>query len=65
LEADGAEAAVFALSPDGKHAERRPVTIGFIEGGRAAVTAGLDGVSRVLTDGAAYLDDGAAVRVAR
>jgi RND family efflux transporter MFP subunit len=65
LEADGAEATVYALSSDGRRAERRRVTVAFIEGSRVAITGGLDGASRVLTDGAAYLDDGAAVRVAR
>jgi len=64
LEADGDEATVYALSADGTRAERRRVTVGFIEGRWVAVAGGLDGASRVLTDGAAYLDDGAAVRVA-
>jgi RND family efflux transporter MFP subunit len=64
LEADGAVATVYALSADGKRAQRRRVTVAFIEGSRVAVAAGLENVSQVLTDGAAYLDDGAAVRVA-
>jgi multidrug efflux system membrane fusion protein len=63
LEADGGDATVYALSSDGTRAERRRVTVDFIDGGRVAVAKGLEGVSRVLTDGAAYLDDGAAVRV--
>jgi RND family efflux transporter MFP subunit len=64
LEADGAHATVYALSADGKRAERRRVTVAFIEGSQVAIASGLEGASRVLTDGAAYLDDGAAVRVA-
>ncbi len=63
LEADDAEATIYALSPDGARAERRRVTLAFIDGDRAAVAHGLEDASRVLTDGAAYLDDGAAVRV--
>ena len=63
LEADGGDATVYVLSSDGTRAERRRVTVAFIEGARVAVAKGLEGVSRVLTDGAAYLDDGAAVRV--
>jgi multidrug efflux system membrane fusion protein len=63
LEADGGDATVYALSSDGTRAERRHVSVAFIDGSRVAVAKGLEGVSRVLTDGAAYLDDGAAVRV--
>jgi multidrug efflux system membrane fusion protein len=64
LEADGDEATVYTLSPDGKRAQRHRVTVAFVEGDRVAVASGLSGASRVLTDGAAYLDDGAVVRVA-
>jgi RND family efflux transporter MFP subunit len=63
LEADGARGTVFVLSADGRRAERRAVTIGFLTGDRVAVVAGLEGVRSVVTNGAAYLDDGAAVRV--
>lgn len=63
LEADGSRATVFALSADRRRAERRRVAVGFIDGGWVAVTAGLDVARAVVTDGAAYLDDGAAVRV--
>jgi len=64
LEADGHEATVFTLSNDRARAERRRVTVADIEGGRVAVTGGLEGATVVLTDGAAYLDDGMAVKVA-
>jgi multidrug efflux pump subunit AcrA (membrane-fusion protein) len=63
VEADGATGAVFALSADGRHAERRSVRLGAIDGGAVAVLGGLDGVARVVTGGAAYLADRAAVRV--
>ena len=63
LEADGSRASVFALAPDGRHALRRTVTIGFLAGDRVAVLAGLEGVTQVVTDGAAYLDSGSVVRV--
>jgi multidrug efflux system membrane fusion protein len=63
LEADGDEATVYALSADGERAERRRVKVGFIEGGSVAVTGGLEGATRVVTDGAAYVDDGITVRV--
>jgi membrane fusion protein, multidrug efflux system len=63
LEADGDEATVYALSADSSRAERRRVTVGFIAAGSVAVFAGLDGATAVVTDGAGYLHDGAAVRV--
>jgi membrane fusion protein, multidrug efflux system len=65
LEADGDQATVYALSNDGSRAERRRVTLAFIDGAFVGVTKGLDGITTVLTDGAAYVDDGALVRVTR
>ncbi len=63
LEADGSHATVFAASADGRRAERRSVTIAFLTGDRVAVTSGLEGVTTVVTDGAAYLDDGSTLRI--
>ncbi|HJU88953.1 MAG TPA: efflux RND transporter periplasmic adaptor subunit [Gemmatimonadaceae bacterium] len=63
LEADGDEATVYALSADGKRAVRRRVTIAFIDDGRAAIARGLEGITTVLTDGAAYVDEGSALRI--
>lgn len=63
LEADGTEATVYTLAADGRTARRLPVTVGFIAGERVAVSGGLEGVESVVTDGAAYLGDGAAVKV--
>ena len=63
LEADGSEATVYTLAADGRTARRLPVTVGFIAGERVAVSGGLEGVTSVVTDGAAYLGDGAAVKV--
>jgi RND family efflux transporter MFP subunit len=63
LEADGSHATVFAVSADGRRAERRSVTIAFLTGDRVAVTSGLEGVTTVVTDGAAYLDDGTMLRI--
>jgi membrane fusion protein, multidrug efflux system len=65
LEADGSEATVFALSADRKRAERRRVSVTFMAGRNVAISGGLEGCTTVLTDGAAYLDDGSAVEVAR
>jgi membrane fusion protein, multidrug efflux system len=62
LEADGDRATLFALGPDGR-AKRVSVEVAFVRGEQAAVRGALAGVSRVVTDGAAYLNDGDAVRV--
>jgi membrane fusion protein, multidrug efflux system len=63
LEADGSHATVFAVSADGRRAERRSVTIAFLTGDRVAVTSGLEGVASIVTAGAAYLDDGTTLRI--
>lgn len=65
LEADGPEAVVFALSEDESRALRKVVTVDFLDGGRVAVRRGLEGVRAVVTDGAAWILDGDAVRVIR
>ena len=62
LEADGDRATLYAIGPDGR-AKRVPVEVAFVRGDRATVRDGLAGVTRVVTDGAPYLNDGAAVRV--
>jgi len=62
LEADGDHATLFVLAPDGR-AKRVPVEVAFVRGQHAAVRGALTATDRVVTDGAAYLNDGAAVRV--
>ena len=61
LEADGDRATLFAVGPDGR-AKRMAVEVAFVRGEHAAVRGQLAGVSRVVTDGAAYLNDGDVVR---
>ena len=63
VEADGGRGMVFVLTGDARHAERRDVTIGFTDGRRVGITAGLRGARAVVTEGASYLNDGDAVRV--
>ena len=62
LEADGDRASLFALDKDNR-VKRVDVRVAFVRGQRAALRGGLEGVSRVVTDGAAYLSDGSTVRV--
>jgi membrane fusion protein, multidrug efflux system len=63
LEADGTHGVVYTLAPDGRSAVRRPVTVAFVAGDRVAIAAGLEGATTIITDGAAYLDNGHAVEV--
>jgi RND family efflux transporter MFP subunit len=65
LEADGNDAVVYVLSPDGTRAERRRVTVSMLDGDRVAVASGLEGATTVVTDGAGWLRDGSAVSVVR
>ncbi|HYD51051.1 MAG TPA: HlyD family efflux transporter periplasmic adaptor subunit, partial [Gemmatimonadaceae bacterium] len=62
VEGDADSAQVFSVAPDGRHARRHVVRLAWLRGGTAAVRAGLDGVTAVVTDGSAYLADGALVR---
>jgi multidrug efflux pump subunit AcrA (membrane-fusion protein) len=63
LEADGTHGIVYTLAPDGRSALRRPVTLAFIAGEQIAIASGLEGAKSVITEGAAYLDNGQAVEV--
>ncbi|HEY6571755.1 MAG TPA: HlyD family efflux transporter periplasmic adaptor subunit, partial [Candidatus Eisenbacteria bacterium] len=63
LEADGSRGVVYTLAPDGRSAVRRAVTLSFLSGDHVAVAAGLEGATSVITDGAAYLDNGHPVEV--
>jgi len=62
LEADGSEATVFVVAESGV-AKRVAVQTGRLLGERVEVTGGLVPGDRVVTEGAAWLDDNDAVRV--
>ncbi|AMN48311.1 RND transporter [Steroidobacter denitrificans] len=68
IEGRGHDAHVFVLEPGekntaGAQAHRRKVRIAFIEGEEVALADGLSAGEHVITDGAAYLEDGAAVYI--
>lgn len=63
VDGDGERGAVFTVRDGAAH--RVPVRIAFLDGERAVLSAGLDGVVRVVTDGAARLADGAHVTETR
>lgn len=60
---DGRTATVWI--PDGERGvARRTVELAFFAGERVAIAAGLDGVDRVITDGAAYLGTASTIAIA-
>jgi RND family efflux transporter MFP subunit len=63
VEANGTAATLYVLDPQRSVARRKEVTVGPIVGDRVVITAGLEAGEQVITDGAAWLADGAPVRV--
>ncbi|HEX9207591.1 MAG TPA: efflux RND transporter periplasmic adaptor subunit [Steroidobacteraceae bacterium] len=63
VDADGRHGTVYVLDASGGVARRRDVTLGPVLGERIVVTTGLSVGESVVTDGAAWLTDGRAVRV--
>ncbi|HEX7488691.1 MAG TPA: hypothetical protein VF341_07285, partial [Anaeromyxobacteraceae bacterium] len=59
-EGDGASGAVYVV--EGARARRVPVRVAFLEGDRAVLAGGVEGVDRVVADGAALLADGTSVK---
>jgi RND family efflux transporter MFP subunit len=62
IEADGLRGSVYAISPS-RTAKKVGVSVAFIYGNHAAIAAGLEGIDEVITDGAAYLNDGDAIKI--
>lgn len=65
VEANGNEAGVFVLDADGKHVHRATLQIGRLGDGAVEILAGLAPGAVVVTDGAAFLENGSAVEIAR
>lgn len=63
LEADGSAAIVYVVAPGEDVARRVAVQIGRLVGERIEVVAGVEPGTRVVTEGAAYLRDGASVEL--
>jgi multidrug efflux system membrane fusion protein len=63
MEADAEHGYVYVPDDEGAKVSKTAVTIGCLMDGRVAVIGGLEGVGRVVTDGAAYLTDRAAIRI--
>ncbi len=63
IEADGSAGAVYVLNADNETVNRRQVKIAFVEGNRVAVSSGVARGDRVVTDGAAYLNESSKVKL--
>ncbi len=63
VEGDGRDGIVYAVEAESEVARRVPVRIAEILGAEVAVTAGLDSVAAVVTEGAPYLTDGARIQI--
>jgi len=63
VEAENGKGYVYALAPAGARVRKLPVTLGPIVGEDVAIYAGVENSMRVITEGSAYLDDGAQVNV--
>jgi multidrug efflux pump subunit AcrA (membrane-fusion protein) len=63
VDANGEQATVFVLDRAKNLARRKQVALGPLLGDQVVVTAGLVAGEAVITDGAAWLTDGRAVRV--
>jgi RND family efflux transporter MFP subunit len=61
VEGNGRTASVYVPDAGGSRASRRRVEIAFIDGDRVAIQRGVQAGERVVTDGAAYLSDGASI----
>jgi RND family efflux transporter MFP subunit len=56
---------VYALRNQTNTADRIPIQIGHVFGDQVAVSSGLEEISHVITDGAAYLTDGSLISVVK
>ncbi|MFZ5836640.1 MAG: efflux RND transporter periplasmic adaptor subunit [Pseudomonadota bacterium] len=63
LEGHGSQASVFLVNPQTGQVERRRLTVGRLRGENILVTGGLSPDSVIVTAGAAYLHEGASVRI--
>ncbi|MFC2169915.1 efflux RND transporter periplasmic adaptor subunit [Acidobacteriota bacterium] len=63
VEADGRQGYVFTVENGSKTVRRSPISIGFLFEDKVAVISGLEQIIQVVTDGSAYLSDGAEVEI--
>jgi multidrug efflux pump subunit AcrA (membrane-fusion protein) len=62
IEADGLRGNVYTIASPNL-AKKIGVSVAFIHDRYAAIAAGLDGIAEVITEGAAYLNDGDTIKI--
>jgi multidrug efflux system membrane fusion protein len=65
VEADGRQGFVFTVNESTNQAKRIPMTIGFLFEDKVAVSAGLEDILFVVTEGAPYLVEGTQVKIVK
>ncbi|MBN1273274.1 MAG: efflux RND transporter periplasmic adaptor subunit [Candidatus Aminicenantes bacterium] len=63
VEAEGQRAFVFTVNKDNTSVTKHPVRIGFLFKDKAAVLSGLEGIEKVVTEGAPYLAEKSKVEI--
>jgi len=64
VEGDQSRAWVFVVDSSGTHAKRRGIDVAFLDGDSVAVRTGIAAGDRIVTEGAAFIDDGSPILVA-
>lgn len=65
VEANNQTATVYSVGADGTSVKRHSITIAYILNDRVAVSSGLKGIDRVITEGSAYLNPFSKVKIVR
>jgi RND family efflux transporter MFP subunit len=60
---EGSNQSAFVYVVQGDRAKKVPVRVAYLNGQRAFIESGLNGISQVITDGSAYLTDGVKVKL--
>jgi RND family efflux transporter MFP subunit len=63
VEGDQAHAWIFVVDADGTHARRRGIDVAFLDGETVAIRSGVAAGDRVVTEGAAFIDDSTPIEI--
>lgn len=65
VEGQGQDAFVFVIGADGKHAKKVPIGVAFLQGDSAYIQRGLEAITHVVQEGAAFLTEYSSVTVVK